>query len=290
MIDLQHFTKPNKNISHLEPGSNPFRFVDRNSNNLLVTIGDSWTWGDELKNPQDEAFGNLLSQRLAVDHLNLSVCGAGNHYIGQLFDDFIAYIEKHNNYQHKTCIVVLTEAARDFNGWFDRKVDYASWIKKHVNTASDYYKFLEFIDDFTVNKILKANTVPNLEILVAYNFVSPAHNSKLGPLLLDKTWLEVIVGAEMTDYCRVISPYIFKKLEAILELENSADPAIFRQWQIELLEQANKRLGIMENNQWFHVQRHPGDQGHKLWADYILEQLKFKKSKILTPSSLPLCP
>jgi hypothetical protein len=288
MIDLQNFTLPNKNISHLEPGSNPFNFVARNSKNLLITIGDSWTWGDELKNPSDEAFGNLLSQALNVDYLNLSARGAGNHYIGQLFDDFIAFTEKNDDYQNMTCIVVLTESARDFNGWFDQDVDYARWLRQHINTISDYYKFLEFIDDFTMNKLLRAKTIPNLEILISYNFISPVPNDKLGTLLLDKTWLEIIIGTEINDSCYVVSPYIFKKLEAVLELENSVDPMIFKQWQIELLEQANKRLGLLENKKLFHSERHPTSHGHKLWADYLLGQLKFKKSKILTPGGLPL--
>ena len=288
MINLQHFTAPNKNISHLDTGFVPFSFVDRNSKNLLVTIGDSWTYGDELKNPRDESFGNLLSQQLNVDYLNLSACGAGNHYIGQLFNDLVDYIKKNNDYQYITCVVTLTETARDFNGWFDQKIDYASWIRQHINSESDYYKFLEFINDFTIDKILEATQLSNLEILVAYNFVSPGSIDKLGTLLLDKTWLEIIVDTDISDRCHVVSPYILKKLEAVLEIEQSANPVIFRQWQLDLIEQANKRLELLDNKVLFNPQRHPTTQGHKLWASYVFEQLKFKKSKILPPGVLPL--
>ena len=65
-----------------------------NNPTLLVTIGDSWTWGDSLgridldKNIADDMdhrtshiFGNLLAKKLDRDFLMLAKCGATNSQI-----------------------------------------------------------------------------------------------------------------------------------------------------------------------------------------------------------------
>jgi hypothetical protein len=44
------FTLPNPNISHHGIDFVPFNLVVCNQDTLLVTFGDSWTWGDDLTN------------------------------------------------------------------------------------------------------------------------------------------------------------------------------------------------------------------------------------------------
>jgi len=282
-FDFKNFTSPDANISHYDPTKNPFNFKNKNSKKLLVTIGDSWTWGDELTNRIDNCYGNILSDMINADWLNLAVPGAGNHYIGQLYLDFIAYINKNNAYEHIICIVILTETARDFNGWFDRNVDYAHWLRNNIKEHNDYNKFLELINDFSIDQIISnENTVDNLELLIGFNFVNPSSIQKLSSLLIEKTWLEVVTNTAFTNKCYFLSSYIFDKLESIFSIEYSLDRAIFRQWQIEQLEKVQERVQLVSNSEYFYPRTHPNESQHIVWAEYLYKELKNRGSKSIS--------
>ena len=44
------FSLPTDRTSAVVAGTNPYNFIKSNANSetLLVTIGDSWTWGDDI--------------------------------------------------------------------------------------------------------------------------------------------------------------------------------------------------------------------------------------------------
>jgi hypothetical protein len=79
----------------------PDFFISRDCPNLLVTIGDSWTWGDslgkcryghddDLEARKNQCFGKTMSQELEADWLNIGFCGAGNGYIIKCLDDLVS--------------------------------------------------------------------------------------------------------------------------------------------------------------------------------------------------------
>jgi hypothetical protein len=245
-----------------------------------VTLGDSWTWGDELSDRLHTCWGNILSEKIGSDWLNLSVPGAGNHYIGQLYQDFVNYIKQNNNYEDILCIIVMTETGRDFNGWFDRDVDYASWLRDNIKDHNDYYRFLEFINDFAIDRIL-SNRIDGVELLIGFNFVSASSVIKLQHLLLEKTWIEVYTKQDLTDCCYIVSPYIFEKLDSIFSMEWSLDRGVFREWQVKQLEATEKRLSILNNRRFFYPRLHPNESGHVAWAEYLYEKMKKNGSKII---------
>lgn len=271
---MRYFTQPNKNISHRDPSELPFTFVSRDATRLLVTIGDSWSWGYELSDRVNTCYGNILSEKLKLDWLNLSVPGAGNHYIGQLYLDFVNYVTQRDvAYEEIFCIIVLTETGRDFNGWFDRHVDYADWLRTHIKSSDDYYKFLEFINDFAIDQVIK-NKPENLEILVGFNFIDSSSVDKLKDILIPRTWLEVLFDESTADdRCHIVSPYIFEKLDDIFSIEWSLDKNLFRHWQVEQLEKSQQRINKITNSQYFYPEMHPTERGHRIWAEYLYDIL-----------------
>ena len=48
---------------------------------ILYTVGDSWTYGDDLKNPQIESYPYLLSKIIGCDLVNDGKNFAGNDWI-----------------------------------------------------------------------------------------------------------------------------------------------------------------------------------------------------------------
>jgi hypothetical protein len=271
-----HFTLPNPGISHHNVGFNPFNFIDRNQDTLLVTFGDSWTYGDDLTPNNDReyrlenVFGNQLSKRIGADYLNLAVPGSGNQWTPVLFEEFV---QLELEYKHIVAIITFTEVGRDFDGWFDRDVDYASWLKINIHTSQDYTKFLQWQNNQIASKIVElADQIPGLKLLVSSNFVDPIGLEPFGSQRLDKTWLEVYRG-KMDDVCYFVSPYIIEKYRSVLELEWSLDKTTWLEWANKCLVQSEQRLDIIKDPQYFRGLYHPLIEGHRAWADYLETQI-----------------
>ena len=79
--------------SHHKEHINPYNYIDRGSDTLLVTIGDSWTWGSgindgyvdavnstaqQTKFRLDNLYGNIISKEKEMNWLNLGFYSAGN--------------------------------------------------------------------------------------------------------------------------------------------------------------------------------------------------------------------
>jgi hypothetical protein len=272
----RHFTLPNPNISHHDVGFVPFNFVDRGQDTLLVTFGDSWTYGDDLTIDNDQAFrlenvyGNQLSKSIGADFLNLSVPGSGNQWTPVLFEEFT---QLNLDYKQIIAVITFTEIGRDFNGWFDRDVDYSSWLKNNIHCSQDYTKFLQWQNTQIANKIVElADQLPNLKLLVSTNFVDPIGLEPFGSKQLDKTWLQVYRGSA-NDVCYFVSPYIIEKYKSVLDIEWSLDKATWLEWADECLSNANQRLTIIKDPQYFRGLYHPLVEGHRAWACYLEGQL-----------------
>lgn len=101
---------------------------DRGSRNLLMTVGDSWTWGDSLgktsvRKSQDDheyrlshIYGTLASKELDMDHINIGLPGLSNFDMWQRFRRVFNGITK--SYDSVTVIFTLTEIGREHAGGF----------------------------------------------------------------------------------------------------------------------------------------------------------------------------
>ena len=82
----------------------------------LLTNGCSFVWGDELEgheNPPDQephTFTYKLADKLGVDYVNLSTCGACN---GKIFRDTINFLRKHQNNLPSHIVVIWSAWQRD---------------------------------------------------------------------------------------------------------------------------------------------------------------------------------
>ena len=270
------FTLPTQKICHHKEGSVFFDVFDKNKPNLLVTLGDSWTFGHELENRLDECFGESLSEKLDADWLNLGLSGIGNHYISLLFKELVEYIKNNKNYYKKIyCVVTLTETAREFNGWLDKHVDYATWLRNHITEPDDFYYFLDLIEKLTINNLSVDSD--NIQTVISHNFVNRRFQQISGKTVLEKTWLEVCMeskGKLIDDTCYFVSPWIFDKLIRVTDIEWSLDKTMLKEWLSIQTDKANKRIDLLSNNSMFFEEYHPKPIGHQLWADYLYTEFK----------------
>ena len=169
----------------------------------------------------------------------------------------------------------FSEAARDFNSQDDRGVNYYEWLRDNINTAPDYYKLLKFINEQIATKIndLLKDRFNGITVKFATNFVEPIGFDCLSDKFIQLTWLQVY--APYQDDCYLVSPWIMEKLESVFDICPELDQNEFLVWVNELADAATKRAIICKcDNVKFGNLLHPLAPGHRVWADYIYQQVK----------------
>lgn len=258
-------------------GQFPYNFIDQNSKILVVTIGDSWTWGadiapyDQVDDRMSKVFGRVISNELNADFLNLGQCGSCNLHIAER----IAELDQHIpnlSYEKILIICTYTEVARSLDGPYDRNIDYHLWFRKNHFT-----KILQYHNSLYQERLVNlTNKYSHVQLIVGNNFTDPiGMNKKLR--LLDLTWLQVYsqyIGQEYTGECFILSHWVLEKLPAIINNFIAVDQIELKEWMIKLVEQASKRKQLLTDSKFFTGVNHPTAQGHRVWANYILETIQ----------------
>ena len=71
----------------------------------IYVNGDSYAWGAELENPEQDRFSRLISNQFGCEEINQSICGNSNHII---FATTKKWIEN-NDTTDTYFIIVLTD-------------------------------------------------------------------------------------------------------------------------------------------------------------------------------------
>lgn len=252
----QYFTIADPHNSHYTQPTNTFDFVDRNSNTLLVTVGDSWTWGADLDPAQrtQQVYGNIVSQELDADWLNLAQSGSNNFFVAERVEE-LSRIADNLNYQKIQVICTFTEIGRSFDSHHDAYIDYRSWFQQN-----DIREFLSFLNAECVDRIRKAST--NFELKLGTNFVDAVgFEPDLEP------WFRILgIPCEITAYAGSTG---VQRLQAVEQfVYNKQD---YQTWIINLIDQAQHIDRVCGSSVLYSA--HPRAQGHRDWARHILKTL-----------------
>ena len=115
----------------------------------LITIGDSWTWGDSLEeNGHDRltnVYGYHLSRLLNAEWENVAECGACNTWIAEQYNKVVS-----KQYDDEILIVcTLTEVGREFN-------------QIEFDNGRDYFQDLQGITTFDEVQNIQSHWVENM--------------------------------------------------------------------------------------------------------------------------------
>jgi hypothetical protein len=269
-IDLNKFSYIQRLPTDSTQGQYPYTFIDRKSNVLVVTIGDSWTWGaditssDETVTRLEKVYGGIISQELSADFLNLGQCGSCNLHIIERAKELN---QLDLDYNKVYVICTLTEPARSLNGPYDKQINYYRWFNENpFNTLLDFHN--------SVGKEHLTELSKKVKLIIGYNFTDPIGVSPT----LSKTWVE-IYNEQTTQYeykkpCYVMSHWVIDKLRPFVEEFN---PSINRneslEWISTLIDAAVERKKLVSDKNYYAGVNHPLPHGHKIWANYILENL-----------------
>jgi hypothetical protein len=141
---------------------------------MLYTVGDSFTYGQELPNPEQQAWPKLLADRLGYRLINDGRPGVGNEYIVK---QTIKAVAKH---KPKLVVVAWTSCGRQEhadewgvydiwpgcsskkfqNNQYENRLDLIKYITKYNNAKHEYRRWLRQV--VLLQSYLQVNNQPYL--------------------------------------------------------------------------------------------------------------------------------
>jgi hypothetical protein len=247
------------NIPSWSQVNNPYHYQYKDSyNKLLITVGDSWTYGDSLGNTkvregrddtayrQANIYGNILSDIIQHDWVNLALPGISNSLMLEWIDQ---YLTGPTSYKETVCVITLTESGRHEDlRLLNSSLTTQQQALKHILTHT--YGQITFLR-------LKH---PHVKFLVAHNFTDSIDNSTV-----NKSWLEVILNRQIQNGTHIVVSEHIKQMNYDVRFPDVLD----------IMERASARMDLLDNcNHCFKEDsRHPNESGHKMWADYLATQI-----------------
>jgi hypothetical protein len=245
------------------------------SDHLLVCVGDSWTWGDCLS-PEDNdnqyrldhIYGTVLSTAVGCDFLQLAECGCSNYAMYERIKMALPVLSK--KYTRITVVVTLTENGREL-----RKTDTWARAVNWDNLENFDQFFIQYeqtmFEDFCELFTSYSNVTPVIARNFTYSFDCNRHI--LQDWTADLTWVDILAQNQtLPEYpqdLRFMSMIATGPIYKYLDAKKLS--FYYKQSMMPHMDQAIKAI------QWFNRSKlnnqrdtkHPTEQGHKLWAEYL---------------------
>lgn len=273
----QYFSIADSTSSWHSVPTNTFDFVSRDSRTLIVTVGDSWTWGSDLSPynkdndfRRENVFGNVIAKELDCDWLNLALCAQGNFWIASMVRELATIIPK-LEYDSIHVICTFTGVLRWFNTKYDVHIDYVSWFRQHIKQREDFDQLLVMLNSMCVNDILASlNQFDQVNLKIATNFFDPiGFDSLTTQQHLSRPWHEVL---HCHDSRKVYADTYYNTVYQAVEFLDPEFHSMFKSWLLNITDQFENRLRLLQNPDMFR-NYHPLSTEHKKWAQYVLENL-----------------
>jgi hypothetical protein len=274
----QYFSIADSTSSWYSNPTNTFDFVGRNSNTLVVTVGDSWTWGSDLSpNNCDDQFrkqhtyGYVVAQQLNSDWLNLALCAQGNFWMASMVDELSRIIPS-LEYDCIHVISTFTGVLRWFNTKYDLHIDYISWFRENIQCHKDFDKLLVMLNQHCVDSIQASLCgFDHVTVKFATNFIDAIGFDSLKPeQILAKPWYQIL---DCHDTDKVYGDTYYNTVYQAVEFLEPEFHGMFKSWLLGITDKFESRLKLLEDPSKF-SNYHPLADGHQKWAHYILENLQ----------------
>ena len=253
--------------------SRPFNFINNDSDTLTVTVGDSWTWGADMTATDDSEhrlkynFGRIVADHLQSDWLSLGQCGSGNIWLCQRVEELCNMIPN-LHYKKIYLICTFTEVGRGVDA--HRHIDYVDFFKTNPPN-----RLVEFLNQHAVERILAATKkFPHMVLKIGTNFVDHIGIGS-GDYVLPDPWTKLCCmnyNIEYTDQAYSVSSWAVNAMRSLEELVPPENKNKFLQYLTDLLEPAKARQRLLIQIPGMR-HAHPNKVNHKIWADYIIQQL-----------------
>ena len=211
----------------------------------IVFAGCSFTYGDELENPEEQRFSRLVCNKLQAEEYNVSRSGSSNDL---LFHKFLKYCTSTEGGNPDIAVIQWTQKSR-WQMWDNTQNDWESitiqMAEKKLWNAFRYYRHV-YTDQHGIESYWK-----NVYLAKQY-----CKDNDIKLIMMDKS--DVSIESRWVDY---VSPY--------QSLCKNKIPAIIRD-----IVPFSKSMTLAERQEYWMERQHPSPKGHHLIADYVEEQIQ----------------
>ena len=251
---------------------------------LLITVGDSWTWGDHLgcidwdqasNDPvrMEQIYGRLLSNKLSADWVNLARPGCSNYWMLEKLQDIQPYIQS-ATYKKIYVVVTLTEDLREAT--YSRRINVDRPYQEFWNRSIGLTDFLVQVEHYLLRNLEQYfNQLPTVTARIqrAFTDIWPANTSAL---LLDKSWCDVLQDhVNFANYQKPV-PFIGQmSITPLTEKYIVQNPERKLEF-LDIMDRVGTRWNFLGESDYNLKGStcHPNPAGHELWANYVLSQLR----------------
>ena len=263
--------------------------IIKNSDVLLLNIGESWTYGEalpkvatgiqkyNLESQIQNCFGSLMSNNLNCDYYQYAVPGNCNGYMYEELPRILEYIFTNFNYKKIFLLCQLTEPSREqaaLNNLSEQHPIHNMYFRKEREKI-DFFDWLVLYDEIFLNIIDKAvSKYNNIETVVWKNFCKFNTQTTFKNLTkIEESWIAFSARTLNVDY-EMIAFQSIGWLHGIMQ-QDSQNKIYFDTQQV------NKEVNLIEKSNEFIKSNelhnnHPTILGHRLWANDVLQQTGWK--------------
>jgi hypothetical protein len=257
---------------------------------LLITIGDSWTWGDHLGNINwttqyddpvrlKSVYGKKLAEKLNADWILVAKPGCSNYWMLEKLKLFYYQIkELKPSYKRIIITIVLTEDFREFE--YSKELRYTQQYFSMIDQSKDLFDFLQKAEKHLLLQFINLFKSLEVEYYITRAFTDfwPENIKTFENILLDKTWCDVFqteVGFQ--NYQQVV-PFIGQmSINGITKLINFGNKRnVYLKNFLEIEEKITARYNFFDAS-WYNIKGstwHPNPVGHEIFAEYLFEKIQ----------------
>jgi len=254
---------------------------------LLITIGESWTWGDSLPdNRLKNVWGYRLATKLQMDWLNIARCGASNFWIFYQLSELIRFSNNNNQFPYKKIVFVfcLTETGRELNEnweWYGHDpIKFFNAQAQDITVNDLVRKQNQYCVQFALELSDKLKPIIDHEIWIGHNFCSPVYWEH--PFnKIEKNWNQLT--AEKLEYSYDLTPSVVQvRILEKYKKHLTQNPGLLEQL-IATQSEATAMIDFLDYSplNYKKASKHPNAENHELWATYVYNSMVDQK--------LPIC-
>lgn len=277
-------------LNYVNETNDHYYYENHGKENLVVALGDSWTWGQSL-DPLlrlQQVYGKHLSTTLNADWLNVGCPGWSNGWLFLVCKHIVKLLET-SAYKKIYLCFTLTETAREISSFHSFPYDYIKTHKKLGASQEFYDTILKDIEQYWIQQLNNiVETMDNRYILfVGKNFVwhdQLYQELQSGPVITANiNWIELLADYQQLPRpirTNMVTGWIFDRLRQVHDIVQEKTNEAFQLWALPKIEKANlvnDWLNQSELNVSHSASKHPVAKAHELWADYILQCLRQTK-------------
>ena len=254
--------------------------IKRNKDNILVVIGESWTYGESLGNiatglkkydllsQLQYCFGVKMSITLNFDYFQYAVPGNCNANMYIELPRILKYITANFNYKNIFLVTQLTEPSREsaiLNELPKHPVTALYKNKKPIKFEDWLLRYDEVFLDIISEEVEKYK---NIKTVVWKNFCKFLNKKIYNNLqLIETSWIEYSAKFLGKQY-ETLSFQSIRWLDSIMKESNKNNIQFDISWISDEINKIEKSNEFISNN--FLHNNHPNEIAHILWAQYLL--------------------